>query len=182
LYNSYISRGARTLGAFFHLLSLRKKCQTVWLFDQRNSPIYCHLFVDRSRCVSPSPVKHSFERYSPFPDLPLSTDAISCDLDKLFGSYHPSYHGRHQTVQVLSNIRIWFEFAGQKCGSNRLSRFCRGLQFFTNITSFQVYRFLIADYNLRRFFNLNAYCGAVTFATFIFVVIMAVCSIVVSLL
>jgi len=119
---------------------------------------------------------------SPFPDLPLSTDAISCDLDKLFGSYHSSYHGRHQNVQVLSNIRIRFEFAGQKCGSIRLSRFRRVLQFFTNIASFQIYRFLIADYNLRRFFNLNAYCGAVTFATLIFVVIMAVCSIVVSLL
>ncbi|XP_070518110.1 uncharacterized protein [Cardiocondyla obscurior] len=40
-----------------------------------------------------------------------------------------------------------------------------------------IYRFLIADYNLRRFFNLSAYCGAVTFVTFIFVVIMIACSI-----
>lgn len=46
---------------------------------------------------------------------------------------------------------------------------------------FQIYRFLIADYNLRRFFNLSAYCGAVTFVTFIFVAIMTVCSIAVSL-
>ncbi|XP_011062140.1 PREDICTED: uncharacterized protein LOC105150628 [Acromyrmex echinatior] len=40
-----------------------------------------------------------------------------------------------------------------------------------------IYRFLIADYNLRRFFNLSAYCGTVTFVTFIFVVIIAICSI-----
>lgn len=116
--------------------------------------------------------------------LPVSLsniDAVSCDLDKLFGSYRPPHHGRHQTVQVLSNVWIRFEFAGQKCGSIRLPRFRRELQFFTNRTSFQIYRFLIADYNLRRFFNLNAYCGVVTFVTFIFVVIMAVCSVAVSL-
>ncbi|XP_067215026.1 uncharacterized protein [Linepithema humile] len=40
-----------------------------------------------------------------------------------------------------------------------------------------IYRFLIADHNLRHFFNLNAYCGAVTFITFIFAVIMVICSI-----
>ncbi|XP_020287804.1 uncharacterized protein LOC109856676 isoform X2 [Pseudomyrmex gracilis] len=41
----------------------------------------------------------------------------------------------------------------------------------------QMYKFLIADYHLKHLFNLNAYCGAVTFATFIFAVVMAVCSI-----
>ncbi|XP_020287805.1 uncharacterized protein LOC109856676 isoform X3 [Pseudomyrmex gracilis] len=40
-----------------------------------------------------------------------------------------------------------------------------------------MYKFLIADYHLKHLFNLNAYCGAVTFATFIFAVVMAVCSI-----
>lgn len=118
------------------------------------------------------------------PTIPRSSpsiDAVSCDLDKLFGSYRPPHHGRHQSAQVLS-IRIRFEFAGQKCGSIRLSRFRRGLQFFMNRASFQIYRFLIADYNLRRFFNLSTYCGAVTFVTFVFVVIIAVCSITVSLI
>ncbi|XP_050455391.1 uncharacterized protein LOC126853582 [Cataglyphis hispanica] len=40
-----------------------------------------------------------------------------------------------------------------------------------------IYRFLITDYYLRHFFNLKAYCGAVTFVTFIFAAIIAVCSI-----
>ncbi|KAL6257033.1 hypothetical protein P5V15_011968 [Pogonomyrmex californicus] len=40
-----------------------------------------------------------------------------------------------------------------------------------------IYRFLIADYNLRRFFNLSAYYGPVTFVTFVFIMIMTVCSI-----
>ncbi|XP_011645831.1 uncharacterized protein LOC105432630 [Pogonomyrmex barbatus] len=53
----------------------------------------------------------------------------------------------------------------------------QGLQVFTNHASFQIYRFLIADYNLRRFFNLSAYYGPVTFVTFVFIMIMTVCSI-----
>lgn len=40
-----------------------------------------------------------------------------------------------------------------------------------------IYRFLITDYNLRRYLNLNAYCGMVTLVTFIFAAIIAVCSI-----
>ncbi|XP_032691297.1 uncharacterized protein LOC116853983 isoform X2 [Odontomachus brunneus] len=36
-----------------------------------------------------------------------------------------------------------------------------------------IYWFLTTDYSLRRFFNLGAYCGTVTFVTFVFVVIIA---------
>lgn len=67
----------------------------------------------------------------------------------------------------------------RECGSIRLLD-RRGVGFFMSLPPFQIYQFLIADYNLRRFFNLNHYCGTVTFITFIFALTVAVCSIVVS--
>ncbi|XP_026827172.1 uncharacterized protein LOC113562317 [Ooceraea biroi] len=43
-----------------------------------------------------------------------------------------------------------------------------------------IYRFLVADRNLRRLLNLSSYCGAVTVVTFIFAAIMAFCSIAIA--
>lgn len=101
-------------------------CRTVWLFDLTSFKAICLFAVICSSIAAHANRKTIIScqisgRFATIPSIILlSIDVVSCDLDKLSGSYRSSHHEGHQTAQILSSVRIRVELAGQECRSIRV--------------------------------------------------------------
>lgn len=106
----------------------------------------------------------------------LSRVVIACPImhDIRLHKYHYRTGSGYASNSLVRNFDQGWSGNFRTSDRNLLSRPSFSVFFF------QVHRFLVADRNLRRFLNLNSYCGVVTIAVFIFTVIVTLCSIAVS--